>query len=82
MMNVQKGHVVVTDYDTIEPGPFGLAGATGVVYAVGRDVDSIAVGDRIIFKAAWNYAIRIDGSLMRVVEESAVLVHIPAEVPC
>lgn len=81
-MNVQKGHIVVTDYDTTEPGPFGLAGATGVVCAVGRDVDSIAVGDRIIFKAAWNYAIRIDGSLMRVVDDIAVLVHIPAEVPC
>ncbi len=82
MMNVQKGHIVVSDYDTIEPGPFGSAGATGVVCAVGRDVDSIAVGDRIIFQAAWNYAIRIDGRWMRVVEESAVLVHIPAEVPC
>lgn len=81
MMNVQKGHIVVTSRAEM-PGFDRVVVADGVVYAVGRDVDSIAVGDRVIFQAAWSHAIRIDGRFMRVVDASAVLVHIPADVPC
>ena len=76
MMNVQKGHVVVTDYDTIEPGPFGWLVPLASCMPLAATLT--ASRSATVIKAAWNYAIRIDGRLDASRRRKRRAVHIPA----